>query len=418
MKKGKRYLAFPAWAGSEHKKTGLVSISCGDRILYEYRRPLGKREGEPDYYFYLPIPETGEEIGVLGEDPLTWRFLHRTDEPEYPREDGDSIHYHAPFGFINDPNGCIYSEGIWHVYHQHNPFDTVWGNMTWGHAVSSDLVHFHFVSDVLFPDQDGVMYSGCGIRNERKAFGLPGEALLFFYTCAGGVEDTFSRDGCFTQRMAYSLDEGRTLEKYPGWEIPVMEKETRDPKVFWHEGSGSYCMVLYLAGNRFGLLRSADLQHWDLVQELDFPPMWECPDLIRLRDETSDREKWAFLSADGYYYLGSFDGYAFRGEGGMQKLYEGGLPYAAQTFSGVEGRTVQICWLRTENRGEIWTGMMGLPRELSLGKDRDGFYIRQSFVREAEGFLDRKDGFLIAEDRFVRESISPDGLLLKAGQLW
>lgn len=327
-------------------------------------------------------------------------------------------HYHAPVGFLNDPNGLVFHQGVWHLYHQHNPFDKVWGNMTWGHATSKDLMQFTFQGDVLRPDERGVIYSGCGLLNLRGCFGLPTDALLFFYTSAGGIDEKYGRDGVFTQRMAYSLDGGETLIKYEGFELPEMEKETRDPKVFWHEESGAYIMVLYLADARFLILRSEDLLHWERTQELDFPPMWECPDLVCLRDAESGVKKWAFLSADGYYFIGDFDGHTFTPETKLLSLYGSKLPYAAQTYSNVPGRVVQLSWLRTENRGEEWTGVMSAARELSLGKDADGWYIRQQFARELVGAVRDKNGETVISDALAEERISADGRTLTAVQLW
>ena len=407
----KKYLSIPVWNNHSEDDLTLFTIRQGEELLYEFARPIRRKEGEPDWFLPLEVPMEADLMIDTGGDAELERRIAQASEAEIPPGE-EGLHYHAPYGFINDPNGCVYADGVWHLFHQHNPMNSAWGNMSWGHAVSRDLVHFTFVGDAIWPDRRGVMFSGCGIKNDRKCFGLPEDALLFFYTSAGGFGLTSCKESCFTQRLAYSLDGGKTLIKKEDWEIPFIEKETRDPKVFWHEESGHFVMPLYLNDKRFGIYVSEDMETWERTQEMDYPPMWECPDLLRLKGEGT--EKWAFLSADGLYFIGSFDGRTFTPEGEMQKLYSNELPYAAQTWSGTGDRVVQIAWLRTKNRGELWTGMMGVPRELTLGKDSQGFYIRQRFVAEAEPYL--KGG--AAEDRYVREEIDPSGRLLTARQLW
>ena len=108
---------------------------------------------------------------------------------------------------MNDPNGLVYAEGVYHLYFQHNPFDVQWENMSWGHAVSRDLLHWEQKDDVLFPDETGTMFSGSGIVNDRKMLGLPEDALVFFYTAAGN-NNKWSAGKQFTQRIAYSTDGG------------------------------------------------------------------------------------------------------------------------------------------------------------------------------------------------------------------
>ena len=417
------YLAVPVWTNPDNWNKYCFTVSSGDRLIYTFRLPgETDKNSEPcDYHAYLPLEglvgaDSEIEINTDAPYPVA-EECHFTDRPifEPGGDDGSELHYHAPYGSLNDPNGLIYHEGIWHMYHQHNPMDNSWGNMSWGHAVSDDLIHFHFQGDVLFPEKGGTMFSGCGIINTPGAFSLPEDTLLFYYTYA--AEDEMSGDSAdsrhFTQRIAFSQDGGSTLRKLEDWELPVIASENRDPKIFYHNASGSYVMVLYLTGNRFAVFRSGNLTDWEKTQEMNYPPMWECPDLLELTED-----KWAFMSADGYYYIGSFDGFCFSPETPMRSLYANGIPYAAQSFSGVSGRIISTAWLRTENHGENWHGMMSIPRELTLGKDEDGYYIRQSFVREASPYIREKETGLFIEDALVREELDPGGHLLKVEQLF
>ena len=416
------YLAVPVWTNPDCWDRYYLTVSCGGRLVYTFRLPE-KNEGSKDscdYYAYLPLESEDIKGGELEIDtdapyPVAEECFF-TDTPSYGTEgaEGDILHYHAPYGSLNDPNGLVYHNGLWHMYHQHNPMDNAWGNMSWGHAVSEDLIHFRFQGDVLFPDEGGTMFSGCGLINSQGAFSLPKDSLLFYYTLA--AEDKGEEGGeplrHFTQRLAFSADGGRTLKKLPDWELPTMASENRDPKIFYHQKSGAYIMSLYLTDNRFMILRSENLSDWEKTQEMSYPPMWECPDLLGLSED-----KWAFMSADGYYYIGSFDGFSFVPETPMRSLYANGIPYAAQSFSGVPDRIISIAWLRTKNHGENWHGMMSVPRELTLGEDEEGFYIRQSFVREAAPYIKTEDGRTVIEDRYIREELDAGGYQLKAEQL-
>lgn len=393
-------------------------------MIYTFRLPA-KREGcsgSCDYHAFLPLTSDiirNGELDIYTDAPYPLiENCYFTDTPSYGSEETENkniLHYHAPYGSLNDPNGLVYHKGLWHMYHQHNPMDNVWGNMSWGHAVSKDLIHFSFQGDVLFPEAGGTMFSGCGLENTRGQFSLPEDALLFYYTFA--AEEKKAGDSGperhFTQRIAYSTDGGRTLIKSPDWELPTIAPENRDPKIFYHEASKAYIMSLYIDENRFMILRSENLRNWETSQEMSFPPMWECPDLIELSED-----KWAFMSADGYYFIGSFDGFSFTPETPMRSLYANSIPYAAQSFSGVSDRVISTAWLRTENHGENWHGMMSVPREMTLGKREDGLYIRQSFVREATPYVKEEAGRSVIEDAFIREELDAEGYQLTVKQLF
>ena len=232
---------------------------------------------------------------------------------------------------MNDPNGLVYADGNYHLYFQHNPFDVQWENMSWGHAVSKDLLHWEQKDEVLFPDETGTMFSGSGIVNDHEMLGLPKDALIFFYTAAGN-NNKWSTGKQFTQRVAYSTDGGETLHKLDKGVLEAVCKENRDPKVFWHEKSGAYIMTLWLEENDFGIFRSTDLLNWEQTDRLTLKDAWECPDLLCLKDENED-ESWMFWSADGFYFWGEFDGFKFQTDGVRHMAYINKMAYAAQTYS-------------------------------------------------------------------------------------
>lgn len=303
------------------------------------------------------------------------------------------VHFAARYGWINDPNGLIYHDGIYEIYFQHNPYGTQWGNMTWGHARTEDFLSYEELSPVLYPDENGTMFSGCGIINERGLLGLPRDALLLFYTAAGGTNEE-SEGKSFTIRMAYSVDGGNTYVKFGEPVLTSLAAENRDPKVFWHEISQAYILVLWLENEAFAIFRSTDLEHFELSQRLTLEGGFECPDLFRLQVEGSDEYKWVFWAADGSYYVGEFDGYTFTQTQGRkiayEKIYENGEEkpspaYAAQTYFGVGDKVMSVPWLKTECVAEQTTGVLGLPRYFSLKETKEGYVLRQvlpEFVRK------------------------------------
>lgn len=158
-------------------------------------------------------------------------------------------------------------------------------------------------------------------------------------------------------------------------------RENRDPKIFWHEESQAYIMVLWLEENDFGIFRSRDLQSWEQSDRITLAEAWECPDLLKL-SASDGGEQWMFWSADGFYFWGEFDGYSFVTDQVRHKAYFNRLPYAAQTWSGVDGRVISIPWLRIPNDGRNYTGAMGLPQELSVVREGEKKVLIQTPVRE------------------------------------
>ncbi len=290
------------------------------------------------------------------------------------------IHFTAEKGWINDPNGLVYKDGIYHLYFQQNPSGIQWGNISWGHATSRDLLNWTQHETVMYPDKYGMIFSGSGIVNTRSLLNLPKDCLLFFYTAAGGSTKE-SEGRLFTQRMAYSLDNGETFIKYPDTIIGTIEDENRDPKVFWHEESNAYICVLWLKENDFAILRSSNLKNWEQTQTLTLEDAWECPDLFKLNCDNGDA-KWVFWTADGFYFTGTFDGYTFKSDGIRQMAYHTKIPYAAQTYSNVSNRTITIPWLRLKSTAEGYCGAMGIPCELSLTYKDNRYILKQTPVKE------------------------------------
>ncbi len=260
-------------------------------------------------------------------------------------------------------------------------FGNRWNNISWGHAVSHDLLHWEQLEEALLPDEDGMAFSGSAIADEG--------ALELFYTAAG-LENGETSERCFFQKRAVSRD-GRVFEKESEPILPNIISENRDPKVYRYEKSGSYYMVLFLDGHEYAIFSSPDKRKWELTQRLTVEESWECPDLVELPAENSSGErKWVFWTADGYYSVGSFDGKIFTPQQKTRPLYAKQAnkrtrfpyrAYAAQTFWGIPDRTVQIPWL-VNAQSDFYVGMMGIPRELELIRQKDGYVLAAHLIRE------------------------------------
>lgn len=376
------YLYVPICVKEKEKKVEIFRKEDGKETkIYEFMVPAGERSW--DYYAEVPLDTEllGSEIVVRADAPEAFLQEIQNEKKRVLKEkDRPLIHFTADTGWTNDPNGLIYANGVYHFYFQYNPFNIVWNNMTWGHATSKDLLHWRQEDSVMFPDESGTMFSGCAIANDRKLPGYSEDALVFCYTAAGG-SNPWSEGKTFVQKMAYSLDGGKTLIKEKEACLPTLFEENRDPKIYWHEPTKGYVMALFLRGNEYGIFRSEDLKTWVQTDQFMIEEAWECPDLLLLTSSEGET-CWFFWTSDGFYLAGEFDGYHFKAKGERHHAYVGSLPYAAQTYVGTPGRTVMIPWLRLENDGRMFTGSYGIPVELSCKKTPEGFRMLQMPVRE------------------------------------
>lgn len=294
------------------------------------------------------------------------------------------FHFSALANWINDPNGLVYQDGVWHLFFQYNPESTVWGpNLSWGHAVSDDLMHWRQLEPALLPDEHGTMFSGSAVVDHENTAGFGAEALLAFYTAAG---EFATPKQPYTQCLAYSTDNGRHWTKHPGNPIiGSMAKGNRDPKVVWHAASRQWIMALYLEGDRYCLLGSTDAKTWSKLQELTLEGVSECPDFFALPDE-SGAERWVYWGAKGIYLVGSFDGQQFLPETQPLVCEQGPNGYAAQTWSNApDGRTIQISWMAGGIYPEMpFNQQMSTPVEISLAGSGDAVRLVRWPVRELQ----------------------------------
>ena len=298
-------LFLPICTGKTEKKLEIyLEGTKAPEKLFEFIIPVGDTADGAypyDYMARFPVEKfTDKTLTLVGDIPQAfWKEVFTASFHPKKTCDRPAFHFTADYGWINDPNGLVYQDGSYHLYFQYNPFDTKWNNMSWGHAVSQDLLHWKQEKSVLFPDEDGMIFSGSAITNDRELLGFSKDTLLFFYSAAGSSNE-WSQGKEFVQKLAYSTDGGQTLEKQAAPCLPTIAKENRDPKVFYHKKSGGYIMCLWLEENEFALFRSEDLAVWTQTDRFTLKDAWECPDLVELMDEKG-KSHWMFWSADGFY---------------------------------------------------------------------------------------------------------------------
>ena len=260
-----------------------MSVRSNDKLIHQFEIEIASAD-TADFWVFLDISAfQGETLHLILEaneaESLPVLYVEQSDEIRdastlYKEERRPQFHFSSRRGWLNDPNGLVYYDGTYHLFYQHNPYGTQWGNMHWGHAVSRDLVHWTEVDIALYPDDMGTMFSGSGIVDAENTSGLRTGAdapLVLLYTAAGGTSAR-SKGQRFTQCLAYSNDGGKTWSKYDG--NPVFDHivgENRDPKIVWHEPTRQWIMALYLEDQQFTLLGSPDLKQWTRLSDVSIP---------------------------------------------------------------------------------------------------------------------------------------------------
>jgi len=276
------------------------------------------------------------------------------------------FHFTAQRHWLNDPNGCVYAGGLYHLFFQHNPEANEWGNMTWGHAVSPDLVHWTQRADALRPYDGGTIFSGSAVVDHHNSAGFARgnePALVTLFTHARPP---------FGQALAFSVDEGLTWQLYDDGRRVVpnqgLDPTERDPKVFWHQPTQRWVMVLWVKENTVRLFTSPDLKRWTRASDFIGRGFYECPDLFELPvDGNPDHTKWVLHDAKLDYWIGSFDGQRFAPEAGPFRGDYGQNFYAAQSWDNTPDRRIQIAWMRGgQYPGMPFNQQMSFPCALTL----------------------------------------------------
>ncbi len=314
------------------------------------------------------------------------------------------IHFSPKKGWMNDPNGMVFFNDKYHLFYQYNPDSTVWGPMHWGHAVSTDLVHWEELTIALYPDALGTIFSGSAVIDKNNTAGFGANTMVAIYTSHSHAMEKDGFEKVETQSIAYSLDEGITWIKYKG--NPVLPnsgiRDFRDPKVSWYEPTKKWIMALATM-DHITFYSSPDLKNW--TEESKFGKnigahggVWECPDIFPLQHE--GKQVWVLMvninpggpngGSATQYFTGGFDGHTFTPDDTEIKWIDYGPDdYAGITWSNTGNRKVFIGWMSNWAYANIvptvnWRSANTVVRELAIEKAGDKYLVSSAPIKEID----------------------------------
>ena len=361
LEQGKKYLLLPVEEKEEHAHIRVVrnnqlvkTINCRLAVNnVDYFVPYEIGEGE---LFDITFNGNMRSTGAIN-DFTCWKRMTYSDTFDTKNvEKHRPLYHHTPqYGWMNDPNGMFYKDGVWHLCYQYNPYGSQWENLSWGHSTSTDLINWKAEPTALEPDALGMMFSGCCVVDKNNTAGFGKDAIIALYTTAGARQ---------TQSLAYSTDGGKTFTKYA--DNPIITSNVpdfRDPHVFWNAEAGFWNMIL-AAGQQMSIYSSKDLKEWKHESYFgaeygNHVGVWECPDLMKMNVKGTNKDKWMLIcninpggpfgGSATQYFIGQFDGHKFtcEDEPSETKWMDYGKDhYATITFDNApEGRHVGIAWM-------------------------------------------------------------------------
>ena len=311
------------------------------------------------------------------------------------REKYRPAYHHTPlYGWMNDPNGMVYKDGVWHLCYQWNPFGSKWQNMTWGHSSSRDLIHWEHHEPTLLPDGLGTIFSGSSAVDVANSAGFGKDAVVTLYTSAATSQ---------IQSLAYSTDGGYKFSTYEGNPVLPFESEARDPNMWWNNETKQWTLVLaHALEHEMLIFTSPDLKQWTLQSAFGKglgaqDGVWECPDLFELPVANTNVKKWVlvcninpggpFGGSATQYFVGDFDGKTFKvdvdaaGNVPTKWMDFGKDHYATVSWSDApDGRRTVIGWMSnwqyaTEVPTLQYRSANTLPREMGLFEDNGQYYV-------------------------------------------
>ena len=330
-------------------------------------------------------PQSRSTIREAKEDAC-WKDMRLSDTfSAENREKYRPAYHHTPlYGWMNDPNGMVYHDGVWHLCYQWNPFGSKWQNMTWGHSTSRDLIHWEPQEPTLLPDGLGTIFSGSSAIDEANSAGFGKNSIVTLFTSAANSQ---------VQSLAYSNDGGYTYTTYPGNPVLTLESEARDPNMFWNEETKQWTLILaHALDHEMLIFTSPDLKSWTLQSSFGKglgaqDGVWECPDLFELPVTGTQEKKWVLIcninpggifgGSATQYFTGSFDGKTFKvdtdasGNVPTKWLDYGKDHYATVSWSDTPGRRTVIGWMSNwQYAAEVPTlqfrSANTLPREMGV----------------------------------------------------
>ena len=395
LQQGERYLLLPV---EEKAEIAAIRVMKENNIV----QTLNVRLAVDKVDYFVPLELKGSQLldiffrgdrrtkGALSE-LACWREMKYSNSFDTSnRERFRPLYHHTPtYGWMNDPNGMFYKDGVWHLCYQWNPYGSMWENMTWGQSTTRDLIHWEAQPTPIVPDGLGTIFSGSCVVDKNNTAGFGHNAIIAYYTSAAENQ---------TQSMAYSTDGGRTFTKYNG--NPVLTStapDFRDPHLFWHEETQRWIMLLAV-GQEMQIYSSANLKQWTLESRFGseygcHAGVWECPDMFRLPVRGTGQQKWVLLcninpggpfgGSATQYFVGDFDGHRFTCESRPEVtkwLDYGKDHYATVSFDNApNGRRVVIAWMSNwQYANEVPTRQFrsanSIPRDLDLFTDGSETY--------------------------------------------
>ena len=352
----------------------------------DYYVPLDLSSFNPNLLLNITFHGDRRTTGAI-KGYVCWKEMQQSNTFDTTnREQFRPVYHHTPlYGWMNDPNGMVYQDGVWHLFYQYNPFGSQWENMNWGHSTSRDLIHWEAQPIALEPDALGSIFSGSCVIDKDNTAGFGAGAMIAMYTSAGQNQ---------SQSIAYSTDGGKTFTTYAG--NPVITQDApdfRDPKVFWFEQTKRWIVVLAV-GQEVQFYSSPNLKDWTYESSFgreygNHDGVWECPDLLPLtlnaKLSNSTSKKWVLLlninpggpfgGSATQYFVGQFDGHKFTCEDAPSEtkwMDYGKDHYATVTFSNApDNRTVAIAWMSNwQYANQVPTQQFrsanSIPRDLHL----------------------------------------------------
>lgn len=392
-----RYLLLPVQESNDDARINVLVDGNVTRTIY-----VRLAKTKVDYYvpFDLApykdcnlsmIVTTSQDRASVREakDDACWTNIKTSDTFDTTnREKYRPAYHHTPlYGWMNDPNGMVYKDGVWHLNYQYNPYGSKWQNMTWGHSTSTDLVHWEHHPATIEPNGLGSVFSGSSAVDPTGSAGFGKDAIVAMYTSAGETQQ---------QSLAWSDDNGMTYHIYQGNPVLTLDSEARDPNMFWDAANNRWVLTLaHALEHEMLFFTSPDMKEWTL--ESSFGKgigaqggVWECPDLFELTIDGTGEKKWVLLcnlnpggifgGSATQYFVGDFDGKKFTADTDS----DGNIPtkwldfgkdhYATVSWSDApDNRRTAIGWMSNwQYAAEVPTMQFRsantLPREIGLFK--------------------------------------------------
>lgn len=408
----KKYLLIPV---EDSAPEGEIDFVYQNSSLTGYTQKVRLSRGKTDYYVPVDMSQFDKDSIIMivrgvPSNSICWSDIEESDDMSLEVEKYRPSYHHTPaYGWMNDPNGMFYKDGVYHLYFQYNPYGSMWGNMHWGHSTSTDLVNWKNEGVAIAPDAIGTIFSGSCVVDHNNTSGFGEGAVVAFYTSA---KQTPWGD-CQTQSMAYSLDNGKTFIKYENNPILTSsEKDFRDPKVFWYAPKEHWVMMLAV-GQHMEIYSSKNLKDW--TKESEFGEghgchggVWECPDLVELPVEGTKEKKWVLIcninpggpfgGSATQYFVGDFDGSTFTNNYPEETKWMdyGKDHYATVTWNNApDGRCIAIGWMSNWQYANNvptlqYRSANTIARDLSLFKQDGSIFLKSEPCKEMVEA--RKDG--------------------------